>query len=207
MGLRGRAFLKPLHGSSASGVCAFRWDNGREQLFAPIEIERSNGRARLFNSLKVRRFDAHADITEILGFLLPQGMIEEQWIAKAPLEGGRIDLRVLVIAGEARHRVVRQSHHPMTNLHLGSRRGDLDLVRATYGEEVVENALRLAEKAAACFPKTLHAGVDILINRQGEAFVGEVNAFGDLLPGLVDRDETAYSAIVSACDRWIEACA
>lgn len=203
MGPGGRVFLKPLHGSSASGVCALRWGNKGEQLFAPIEINRSNSRVRLFNSLKVRTYDAYADIGEILGQLLPQGMIEEQWIAKAPIENGRIDLRVLVINGEARHRVVRQSHNPMTNLHLGNRRGDLEQVREVYGEQAVIDCLRLAEKAASCFPKTLYAGVDILLNRRGEALVGEVNAFGDLLPGLIDRDETSYEAIARVSERWL----
>src|SRR6266496_4852224 len=34
----GRLFLKPLHGSSASGVCALRWTPQHQQLIAPLRI-------------------------------------------------------------------------------------------------------------------------------------------------------------------------
>ncbi len=45
--------------------------------------------------------------------------------------------------------------------------------------------LGLCEQAAACFPGTLCVGVDLLPAGGWRRFaVGEVNAFGDLLPGL-----------------------
>ncbi len=190
----GRVFLKPLHGSSASGVCALRWRPGRRELFAPVRIVGG----RLFNSLKVSRTTDPGEIERILGELEPQGMICEQWIPKLTLAGGAVDLRVLVIAGEARHRVVRQSRHPMTNLHLGNRRGDESALLAAIGPERLEAALRLAEQAAACFPGSLAAGVDILLDTSHRAVVGEINAFGDLLPGLSHRGETAYEALCRA---------
>jgi hypothetical protein len=95
----------------------------------------------------------------------------------------------------------------MTNLHLGGRRGDLDAVR-----EAVETAggrwadvLQVCERAAACFPRTLCVGVDLLpAIGWRKVFVGEVNAFGDLLPGLTglpgsgaERADT-YAAQVAA---------
>ncbi len=184
---QGRYFLKPLHGSSASGVCALRWNGRRRQLIAPIEIE--NG--RLYNTLQVRTYQQTEEIDFILGRLLPQGMIAEQWIPKLSLTGGFTDLRVLVIAGRARHRVVRQSRSPMTNLHLGNRRGDPDEI-----SEFLPAALELAERAAACFPGCLYAGVDILLDLKGRPLVGEINAFGDLLPHLEHEGETAYAAII-----------
>ncbi len=190
----GRVFLKPLHGSSASGVCALRWRPGKRELFAALQI----AQGRLFNSLKVWRYTAPCDIERILGELEPQGMICEAWIPKLTLSGGAVDLRVLVIAGEARHRVVRQSRHPMTNLHLGNRRAEESALLEAIGPERFEAALRLAERAAACFPASLAAGVDILLDTSHRALVGEINAFGDLLPGLRHRGETAYEALCRA---------
>lgn len=181
----GRLFLKPLHGSSASGVCALRWTQARRQLIAPLRIHGS----KLFNSLKVRTYTVSAEIDFILNQLLPQGMIAEEWIPKLSLPGGLSDLRILVVAGRARHRVLRQSFSPMTNLHLGNRRGDPDQVD-------LEPALELAEKAAACFPGALYAGVDILLDYKGRPLVGEINAFGDLLPNLSHEGESAYEAII-----------
>lgn len=195
----GRLFLKPLHGSSASGVCALRWTPHRQQLIAPLRIQSKGGAAILVNSLTVRTYTTWADIELILGILLPDGMICEQWIPKLGLPDGAVDLRVLVIAGEARHWVIRQSRYPMTNLHLGNQRGDEVALRALMGSPKLEAAFQLAEKAAACFPDSLYAGVDILIDSRHRALVGEINAFGDLLPRLVHRGESAYAAIANAC--------
>jgi glutathione synthase/RimK-type ligase-like ATP-grasp enzyme len=195
----GRRFLKPLHGSSASGVCALRWTPQRQQLIAPFRIQSRGGEPILINSLKVRTYSSLADIELILTLLLPQGMICEEWIPKLTLPGGAVDLRVLVIGGEARHWVVRQSRHPMTNLHLGNQRGDEAVLESCIGLSKLEAAFRLAEQAAACFPDSLYAGVDILLDAQHRALVGEINAFGDLLPRLLHRGESAYTAIAKAC--------
>lgn len=188
----GRLFLKPLHGSSASGVCAIRWAGERVQMMAPLAMVNK----RLINDRRVASFQRIEDIEAILERVLPQGMIAEHWVPKLCLEQGVVDLRVLVIAGEARHLVVRQSRHPMTNLHLGNRRGCPDELRGVLGEAGWEEALSLARDAARCFPRCLYAGVDILLDRRGRALVGEINAFGDLLPGLVDRGDSAYVAIL-----------
>lgn len=194
----GRLFLKPLHGSSASGVCALRWTPEHQQLIAPLQVQSKRGEAILINSLKVRTYTTLADIELILGLLLASGMISEEWIPKLSLPGGAIDLRVLVIAGEACHWVIRQSRHPMTNLHLGNQRGDEAALRELIGQAKLESAFRLAEKAAACFPDSLYAGVDILLDTRQRAFVGEINAFGDLLPRLTHGGESAYTAIAKA---------
>src|SRR5688572_28818583 len=94
----GSVFLKPLHGSSASGVCALRWNADRTQLIAPIRLQFHSGRARLINSLTVQTYRDLTEIEVILRSLLPQGMIMERWIPKLTLPGGPVDLRVLVIA-------------------------------------------------------------------------------------------------------------
>jgi glutathione synthase/RimK-type ligase-like ATP-grasp enzyme len=195
----GQVFLKPLHGSSASGVCALRWTPQRQQLIAPFRIQSKRGEPILVNSLRVSTYTSMADIEHVLGLLLPQGMICEQWIPKLTLPDGNVDLRVLVIAGEARHWVVRQSRHPMTNLHLGNQRGDAAALQEFIGPEKFEAAFRVAEKAAACFPESLYAGVDVLLDSHERALVGEINAFGDLLPRLTHRGESAYTAIAKAC--------
>jgi hypothetical protein len=195
----GRVFLKPLHGSSASGVCALRWTRKHQQLIAPLQVQSVNGRAALVNSLEVRTYTSWADLELILGRLLPQGMICEKWIPKLTLPEGAVDLRVLVIEGEARHWVIRQSRQPMTNLHLGNQRGNEAELLAAMGTEDLAAAFRLAESAAACFPASLYAGVDILLDSRHQAYVGEINAFGDLLPRLVHRGESAYAAIAHAC--------
>lgn len=195
---RGRLFFKPLHGSSASGVCALRWAPGRQQLLAPLKLRQG----RLFNCLQVKSYNTWSEIEAILGQLIPQGMIQEHWIPKLTIPGGVVDLRVLVVGGRARHRVVRQSRSPMTNLHLGNARGCESTLQEHLGPRRWQAALELAERAAACFPRSLYAGVDILLDSSGRAYVGEINAYGDLLPNLSHQGQSAYEAIATGATGW-----
>ena len=197
-GPSGRVFIKPRFGSSASGVCAYRWSDGLQQLIAPIELDRKSGSTRLFNSLRIRKYNSPQEVSQIFGGLLPQGLICESWVSKARLPDGNFDLRIVVIDGEARHTVVRQSHFPMTNLHLGNRRGKLAEVEEVFGSVVLSQAAEVAQAAAACFSDSIYAGVDVMIPQHGEPLVCEINAFGDLLPYVLHRGETTYQAILKA---------
>lgn len=194
----GRLFLKPRYASSASGVCAYRWSGDREQIIAPIELVQTDNNLQLFNSLKIRTYTRASDIIAILGHLIPQGMIAERWVRKARLDDGQFDLRIVVINGTARHTVVRQSHWPMTNLHLGNRRASLDQALKQIGEERFEQCRQLAELATQRFGHVLYAGVDIIVPNRGQPLVCEVNAFGDLLPGIQHNGETVYQAILNS---------
>ncbi|RZU36107.1 hypothetical protein EV284_3595 [Streptomyces sp. BK022] len=180
-----RLFVKPAHGSSASGVLAVdSAGGGRVRATTSVELDPEG---RLFNSLKVRRYQRERDIAAIVDALAPDGLHLERWVPKASQGGRAADLRVVVVDGRATHAVVRTSAGPLTNLHLGGRRGDLAGAR-----QAAESAglgwpelLGICERAAACFPDTLCVGVDLLPSiGWRRARVGEVNAFGDLLPRL-----------------------
>ncbi|MGV9345961.1 STM4014 family protein [Streptomyces spiralis] len=180
-----RLFVKLAHGSSASGVLAVEAaGGGRIRATTSVELAPDG---RLFNSLKVRRYEREQDIAAIVDTLAPDGLHLERWLPKASQHGRAADLRVLVVAGRATHAVVRTSAAPLTNLHLGGSRGDLEAARRaveTAGGSWA-GALAVCERAAACFPRTLCVGVDLLPATGWRRFaVGEVNAFGDLLPRL-----------------------
>ncbi|TWU17853.1 STM4014 family protein [Allorhodopirellula heiligendammensis] len=194
----GRVFVKPRYASSASGVGCYRVSGHRQQLIAPIEIVRDSEGVRLFNSLRVRSFTDARDIQDIFSVLIPQGMIAEAAVNKARVYGDRFDLRIVVVSGQADHVVVRQSPSPITNLHLGNRRGSLNSVRDVVGTRRLRDCQELALHAASQFPRTLYCGVDILVPRRGKPLVCEVNAFGDFLPNFVVGGKTVYQAIVQA---------
>ncbi|MFD4728362.1 STM4014 family protein [Streptomyces seoulensis] len=180
-----RLFVKPAHGSSASGVLAVD-SAGEGRIRATTSVELGPD-GRLFNSLKVRRYQRERDIAAIVDALAPDGLHLERWVPKASQDGRAADLRVVVVDGRATHAVVRTSAGPLTNLHLGGRRGDLAGARqAAEGAGLRwPEVLGICERAAACFPDTLCVGVDLLpAVGWRRAFVGEVNAFGDLLPRL-----------------------
>ncbi|MEU7083437.1 STM4014 family protein [Streptomyces achromogenes] len=180
-----RLFVKLAHGSSASGVLAVEAaGGGRIRATTSVELAPDG---RLFNSLRIHRYTDERHIAAIVDTLAPDGLHLERWLPKASQRGRPADLRVVVVAGRATHAVVRTGTSPLTNLHLGGRRGDLDAARAAVEASGARwaDVLGVCEQAAACFPRTLCVGVDLLpATGWRRAAVGEVNAFGDLLPGL-----------------------
>jgi len=83
----------------------------------------------------------------------------------------------------------------MTNRHLLNERGDQDAVRERVGRSAWDAAMRNCELAMERFPESLYAGIDLLFTpdflRQA---VIEVNAFGDLLPGVFWQGLETYAA-------------
>ncbi|MBT2482354.1 STM4014 family protein [Streptomyces sp. ISL-94] len=203
-----RAFVKPAHGSSASGVVAVE-TAGRGRIRATTSVETAED-GHLHNSLRLRRLTSEREVAALVDALAPDGLHLERWWPKASLDGRAADLRVVVVAGRATHAVVRTSRSPMTNLHLGGRRGDLAAVTLAAGPHWDE-ALRICERAAACFPGTLCVGVDLLPAVGWRRFaVAEVNAFGDLLPGLTGLPRSGaegldtYAAQVAAAPTYVQ---
>ncbi|GLY26144.1 STM4014 family protein [Micromonospora sp. NBRC 101691] len=195
-----RVFVKPAHGSSASGVLALAADGSR--VLATTPVERDDG--RLFNSLRVRRYTDEAEVAEIVDRLAPDGLHVERWLPKAGLADRVVDLRVVVVAGRPTHAVVRAGRGPITNLHLGNARGDLAAVRAAAGPANWAAAMATCARAAACFPDTLHVGVDLMFTVGWDRHaVAEVNAFGDLLPGvLADGRDTYATQVQTLLGGW-----
>ncbi|HTJ40294.1 MAG TPA: STM4014 family protein [Dactylosporangium sp.] len=190
-----RVFVKPAHGSSASGVVALALHKGRVSAHTSAALDGG----RLFNELRVHHYTDERQVAAIVDRLGADGLHVERWMPKASHDGRVFDLRVVVIAGRASHVVARTSRSPLTNLHLGNARGDLAAIRAAMGPRHWAAALETCERAAACFPGSLHAGVDLLVSPGFDVHaVGEVNAFGDLLPGLLVDGRDTYAAEVAA---------
>lgn len=189
-----RLFLKPLHGSSASGIIALEFHLGEMQAFAPVELgDATTTPPALYNCRKVRRYRDPSVMRTIVDALGVSGLHVERWLPKMGLAGKRCDLRVVVIGGRARHVAARLSRHPMTNLHLGGIRGDVEILRSTIGEENWQHAVMVCERAAAAFPRSVSVGVDLLLPPGGsDCRVLEVNAFGGLLPGLLHEGWDTY---------------
>lgn len=190
-----RIFIKPRHSSSASGILAVRRRGAR--IAATTSVERVDG--RLYNTLKVRELNSEKEIARIIELLgREDSLLVQRWVPKDSAQQNVYDLRFVVIDGRAEHAVMRVSGSPMTNLHLGNRRGDLDALRDELGPAWA--MLRDTAVAAAGAFESLHAGVDIgLLTRRKAVRVFEVNAFGDLLPGVVDpRGRSTYRAEVDA---------
>jgi glutathione synthase/RimK-type ligase-like ATP-grasp enzyme len=177
-----RVFVKPAHGSSGSGVVALTAHGPRVHAVTSAVRAPDGG---YVNSLRAAVYEREDEVAALVDALAPDGLHVERWVPKAGVDGLTFDLRVVVIGGEPTHAVVRTSTLPITNLQMGGRRGSLDSVRDKLGADRWNSALDVCAAAAACFPASLMVGVDLLVDTSlRRFFVGEVNAFGDLLPGL-----------------------
>ena len=179
-----RVFVKPRHSSSASGVVALQRNN--ERVLATSSALLAEG--RLYNSLKISRYENHQDVTKILDLLGREKLLVEQWFPKAVIDKRVTDFRVLVIDGKARHVVARTSRSPITNLHLGNARGDIDALRQRLGKKWDE-VVGFAERVASVEPDMHYLGMDVMIGSDFEKLaLAEANAFGDLLPNVLTPD-------------------
>ncbi len=200
---RRRVFVKLAHGSSASGVVALYRNGKRQRAVTTAELVCNDGEVRLYNSLRPRCYTEPNDIRSVIDTLCQQRVHVEEWLPKASLGRATFDLRVVVIGGVARHVVVRQSRGPMTNLHLGNRRGDVVELQRRMGARRWSKMLETCERTMELFPGALYAGVDVCLSPGFRTHsVLEVNAFGDLLPGVLWNGKDTYTAEVeTALDR------
>ncbi len=153
-----------------------------------MERVREDGETLLYNSRRIRNYTKTEEIADIINILTAEGVQVEEWLPKARLQGCGFDLRVVVINGEAQHTVVRLGKSPMTNLHLGNERGNLEEFLALVGDENWQKMTSTCEQAAGLFPNSLYCGVDLMILPDWQQHaVLEINAFGDLLPGILSR--------------------
>ena len=194
-----RVFVKLAHGSSASGVVALETDGRRVQATTTVEAVDLACGLRLYNTRLVRRLSDERRIAVVVDALCKERAHAERWVPKASLAGGPFDLRVVVIGGRAMHAVARVSQSPMTTLHLLNRRADPELDRSRMAPGAWDEVLRSCEQAAGVVPESLYAGVDVVISPGFRRHaVLEINAFGDLLPGVLFEGLDAYAAELAA---------
>jgi hypothetical protein len=184
-GLRARrfatAYVKLNTGSSASGIAVVR--PGAEPPWAVSTVARVGG--EMYSTRRLRRH-AGEDLDAVLAFLLREGACVQQGVRMAQVDGQNFDVRVVVIHGRPAFTVFRLSSGPMTNLHLGGRRGDATACRAVVGPRAWLDGLDHCVEAARLYRAAV-VGVDLLFEAGSlRPFVLEVNAFGDFFPGLVD---------------------
>ncbi len=190
-----RVFVKLAYGSSASGAVALEWSGERVQAVTTVRQEGG----RLFNSRRLLRLSTWKEVRHLLDALAPQRLHVERWLPKASWQGRPMDLRVVVIGGRAEHALVRLGRGPITNLHLGNERGDLDALRTELGEARWQDVQDSCIAALAAFPGALYGGVDLTLSPGWRRrAVLEVNAFGDYHRGVLANGLDTYAAELQA---------
>lgn len=189
-----RAFVKLAHGSSGAGVLALSLGPRGARAFTTVERVVGADGAALYSTRAIRLETDERALAAIVDALSREGVHAEPWLPKATLANRPLDLRVLTLAGAARHTVVRLGRTVITNLQAGGTRGDLAALAEKLGEGAVVGARGAAVAASRAFPRSLLAGVDVLLDPRGRPTVLEVNAFGDLLRDVLDRGDDPYDA-------------
>lgn len=181
-----QVFVKTRFGSSATGVMALRIKPGAKQMVAFSSLTCEG-----YNSLKVGKYTDISQIKTLFELIMAEQGYVEQWIPKPQLHNESFDLRVVVIAGKAGHIVARSSRTPITNLHLGNNRGQLD--KHPQAASIIKTAKATAEQSAEVFQHSGCFGADIICTGN-KGLVLELNAFGDLLPGIEHNGMDTYQS-------------
>ncbi len=191
-----RVFVKPVSGSSASGVLAIARSGNKVKAHGSVLARDAGRQMNLYNTLRIQQYRTEDELRPVVDQLALEDCIIEQWLPKASISRRMFDFRVLVIKGKATHVVARLSRSPMTNLHLGNERGELAELKALLGVDSWHRMLACAEDAAGCFPLAFYVGVDIMVTRAFSPYVLEVNAFGDLIPRVLSNGLSTYECEV-----------
>jgi hypothetical protein len=175
------AYVKLATGSSATGIAVLHaLDSPPWAVTSTIRID-----GDFYNTRRLRRSEG-IDLANVLEFLLREGACVQRGIPMAQIDGQNFDVRVVVIHGEPAFTVFRLSSQPMTNLHLGGRRGRPEVCRAAIPTRAWLDGLDHCVAAAQLYPCAA-VGVDLLFERGYlRQYILEVNAFGDFFPGLTD---------------------
>lgn len=191
-------FIKLAHGSSGSGVVAYRFNGNHHQAITTVDMVSVGGEIHLYNSRKMRVYHDLETVSTLVDALCKHRVHVAAWMPKAGIANKTFDLRIVIIAGQVRHVVPRLSASPITNLHLLNERGNLEDVLAAIGTKHWPAACQTCTQAAQIF-SNLYIGIDLLFtpNYKQHAIV-EMNAFGDLLPGILHNGEDTYTAEIKA---------
>lgn len=189
-----RVFVKLRHGAAAAGIMALV-RNGDQWIGTTTAVIGDDGRA--YASRKLRRIHNRADIAHIIDTLAPLGLHVERWVPKMGHEGRTVDLRIVVMGGNQLFPVLRSSHHPITNLHIGGQRGPIEAFAEKLGPEVWDDIMSNARRAARTFPSAHCLGLDSAVLVDGRRHVAlEVNAFGDHVRDFTDNGFNIHGALM-----------
>lgn len=198
-----QVFIKPVKGSGAAGVSAFRFQpaTGKMALYTCALNHPALG---LVNTRRLRRFSQPGEILGLLDRILQLDCVIERWYAKADYHGFSYDLRVVVQDGRMDFILARLSRGPITNLHLNNH--PLDAADLALSEEVTVSVNELCRKAMECFPGLRSAGIDVLLEKGSlTPRIIEMNAQGDLIYQDIYHDNIIYRHQAEVMRKWMSA--
>ena len=196
-----QVFIKPVNGSGAAGVSAFRWQprTGRMMLYTCSLEQEGIG---LVNTKRLRRFSKPGETVSLLNRLLSLDCIVERWYAKEEYEGYSYDLRAVVQENEVDFLLARLSKGPITNLHLNNHPMEAGMLGLPA--LVLDSVGEICRKAMGCFTGLRSAGIDILLEKGSlKPRIIEMNAQGDLIYQDIYHQNIIYGHQAEIMKQWI----
>lgn len=187
-------FLKPVFGSGAVGIAAYRWNWNRKQSILYTSCKKTNG--IFLNTKKIHKITDKTEIKETLKMLFALDVIVEKWLPKAQYQGKSYDLRVVYQFGKIDYIVARQSNGPMTNLHLNNQA--LNYRNLNLSSETMAEIESICRQAMKLFPRLTYAGIDILLDKKEEKpYIIEINGQGDCVYQDMYEENCIYQAQIN----------
>lgn len=197
-----QVFLKPVLGSGAAGVAAFRHQKKTGQMVLYTCGLEDPLTGRLVNTKRLRRFTDRKEILSLLGRLISLDCMAERWYAKAEYQGFSYDLRAVVQDGKVDFMLARLSRGPVTNLQLNNH--PLELKELGLPLSVREEAKELCREAVRGFRGLGSAGVDILLEKgRLRPRIIEMNAQGDLIYQDIYNENRIYRRQAEMMKEWL----
>ena len=197
-----QVFVKPVFGSGAAGVSAFRLQpgTGRMCLYTCACLVPELG---LLNTKKLQYCTRTDEIRPLLDQILGLDCVVERWYPKASHEGYAFDLRAVVQMGQTYYILARLSKGPVTNLHLNNH--PLPVEELGLPDEIQERTKDLCRQAMDCFPGLQSAGIDLLLEKGSlSPRIIEMNAQGDLIYQDIYHENHIYSHQTKIMKRWLK---
>lgn len=194
-------FIKPVKGSGAAGVSAFRYQpaTGRMALYTCAAICPGVG---LVNTKRLRHFERPEDIFPLLDQILELDCILERWYAKAEYQGFSYDLRAVMQDGKMDFLLARLSKGPITNLHLNNQ--PLQIEDLQLPETIICAITSICRRAMACFEGLRCAGIDILLEKGSlNPRIIEMNGQGDLIYQDIYHENIIYRHQAEIMAEWL----
>jgi hypothetical protein len=196
------AYVKLNTGSSASAIAVLHPGEAAPWATSSL-IPLEDG---FYSTRRLTRLTG-ANLDAVLCHLLEEEACVQQGIRMAQIDSQNFDVRVVVVHGEVAFTIFRLSHNPMTNLHLGGQRGEVERCRAAIPTRAWLDGLDHCVEAARLYRAEM-VGIDLLFESGFvRHYLLEVNAFGDFFPNLVDgRGRSVHAVEIESTARalgWI----
>lgn len=198
-----QVFLKPVCGSGAAGVGAFRFQPGTGKMALYTCAMKSSSGLSLVNTKRLRCFREPGQVCALLDQLLASDCVAERWYAKADHQGFAYDLRAVVQEGRMDFLLARLSKGPVTNLHLNNH--PLEARELELPDRVLDQVEELCCAAAALYPRLNSIGIDVLLERGSlKPRLIEMNGQGDLIYQDIYHQNRIYRHQAEMMKAWMK---